>query len=330
MSERVRVGLLGAGNMGSLHARVLRLHVDKAELVAVADVDEAAARACAASLGAEARSPEELLADASVEAVVIATPPKTHCGLIADAAKAGKHVFCEKPIGWDLGEIDEALAAVEAAGTKLQIGFNRRFDANFARAREMIAAGEIGKVLTAFIIGRDPAEQRPRGRDDGDLFFDTTIHDLDMARFLLGADAESVYVQAGVMADERLDDPDTALTTLRFGNGATVVIDNNRLSGHGYDQRVEVCGTKGMVTVGNEATDTVSLAAGSGVRASGPEPFFSERYLGSYVREMQSFVNCVVKGEEPAVTGADGRAAVELALACSRSYREGQPMRLGG
>jgi myo-inositol 2-dehydrogenase/D-chiro-inositol 1-dehydrogenase len=210
----------------------------------------------------------------------------------------------------------------------LQIGFNRRFDANFARAREMIGAGKIGRVLSAFIVGRDPIDQRPRGREDGDLFLDTTIHDLDMARFLLGVEAVSVYVQAGVMAEERLDDPDTALTTIRFENGATVVIDNSRLSGHGYDQRVEVCGTKGMVTVGNEATDTVSLAAGPDVKGSGPEPFFTERYWASYVREIQSFVDCVASGGEPAVGGTDGRAAVEMALACARSYRESRPITL--
>lgn len=330
MSDKLGVGLLGAGKMGSLHARIVRLQVDNADLVAVADVDEAAARECAEALGAKACSPEDLLADPDVAAVVVATPPKTHCGLIAEAAKAGKHIFCEKPLGWDLGEIDDALAAVEAAGVKLQVGFNRRFDTSFARARKVIAAGEIGKVLSAFIIGRDPADQRPRGREDDDLFFDTTIHDLDMARFLLGGEAASVYAQAGVQAEERLDDPDTALTTLRFENGATVVIDNNRLSGHGYDQRVEVCGTKGMVTVGNEATDMVTLAAGTAVSGSGPEPFFSERYYASYVREMQSFVECIGTGAEPAVSGADGRAAVELALACARSYREGRPVAPGG
>lgn len=316
--------------MGSLHARIVRLHVDDAELVAVADVDETVAQACAEPIGARACSPEALLADPKVAAVVIATPPRTHCALIRGAAKAGKHIFCEKPIGWELQEIDEALAAVEAAGVKLQIGFNRRFDASFARARGEIAAGEIGMVLSAFIVGRDPFDQRPRGREDEDLFFDTTIHDLDMARFLLGVDAESVYTQAGVMAVEQLDDPDTALTTIRFENGATVVIDNNRLSRHGYDQRVEVCGTKGMVTVGNQGTDTVSLAAGASVKRAGPEPFFSERYFGSYVREMRSFVDCVVTGGEPAATGADGRAATELALACARSYREGRPVSLAG
>jgi myo-inositol 2-dehydrogenase/D-chiro-inositol 1-dehydrogenase len=328
VTDRLSIGILGAGKMGSLHARVVRLHVDGADVVAVADIDEQTAKARAGDIGARACSSEEMLADPGVAAVVIATPPRMHCKLIAASAKAGKHIFCEKPIGWELLEIDDALAAADAAGVKLQIGFNRRFDANFARAREVIAAGKVGRVLSAFIVGRDPVDQRPRGREDDDLFLDTTIHDLDMARFLLGAEATSVYAQAGVMAEERFDDPDTALTTVRFKNRATAVIDNNRLSAHGYDQRVEVCGTKGMLTVGNEATDTVSLAAGRGVRGSAPEPFFSERYFGSYVREMQSFVDCVLSDGEPDVSGADGRTAVELALACARSYREGRPIAL--
>lgn len=312
--------------MGSLHARIIANDVDNAELVAVADVDKGVAGTCAEAIGAAISTPDEMLADPDVAAIVIATPPRTHPALIAEAAKAGKHIFCEKPLGWELAEIDAALDAVAAAGVKLQIGFNRRFDANFARAREIVESGGIGKVLSAFIVGRDPIDQRPRGRQDNDLFFDTTIHDLDMARFLLGSEVEGVYVRAGVMADQKLDDPDTALTTLTFANGATAVIDNNRLSGHGYDQRVEVCGTDGMLTVGNEATDTVSLASGMDVKAAGPEPFFSERYLRSYVREMQSFVDCVVNDGEPAVNGGDGRAAVELALACVRSYREGRPV----
>lgn len=326
---KVGIGLLGAGTMGSLHARVVALQVDAAELVAVADVDEAAAQACAEALGATACSVSAMLADSAVGAVVIATPARTHPAAIAEAAGAGKHIFCEKPLGWELGEIDVALAAVSAAGVKLQIGFNRRFDASFARARDLIAAGEIGKVLSALIIARDPVGQRPHGRDDGDIFFDTAIHDLDMARFLLGDEAVSVHTQGGVMAEEVLDDPDTALTTLRFGSGATVVIDNNRISRHGYDQRLEVCGTKGMLTLGNQPTDTVSLSSGASVLAAGSEPFFSERYLASYVREMESFVDCVVNDRDPAVSGNDGRAAVELALACVRSYRESRPVTVG-
>lgn len=327
MAGAFGIGVLGAGRMGALHARIVATQLEGASLTAVADVDEGLARACAEVYGGRAYAGhEQLLADPNVHAVIIATPPQTHCGLIEDAAHRGKHVFCEKPIGWDLSEIDRALAAVKEAGVKLQIGFNRRFDPNFARARDVVASGEVGRLLSLLIISRDPVDQRPQGRRDCDLFLDTTIHDLDMARFLVNDDVASVYVTGGSFAEQPLDDPDTATVVLRFAGGATAVIDNTRLSGHGYDQRVEVSGTSGMVAVGNERTDTVVLAAGVSETASGPEPFFTERYFESYVREMRSFVECVTLGGEPAVTGADGRIAVDLAWACVKSYREGKPV----
>jgi myo-inositol 2-dehydrogenase/D-chiro-inositol 1-dehydrogenase len=326
MPNDLRIGILGAGRMGSLHARILAGHVIGATLAAVADLDEPLARACVESYGGRVMDGPALLANPEIDAVIIATPARTHCALIAEAARSGKHILCEKPIGWDLVEIDAALADADRTGVKLQIGFNRRFDANFSHAQQSIASGGLGRLLSAIIISRDPVDQRPRNREDDDLFLDTTIHDLDMARFLAGAEATTVFAQGGVMADERLDDPDTAVTTLRFGNGATFVIDNTRLSGHGYDQRIEVCGDAGMLTVENVPSHTVSLATGANVVSSGPEPFFTERYFDSYVRELQSFVDCVANDLEPAVTGWDGRAAVALAWACVRSYREGRPV----
>lgn len=321
------IGLLGAGRMGSLHARIVATQLDGARLVAVADVDAGLARSCAEVYGARASDDGgELLADSEVDAVIIATPPRTHCDLVEASARAGKHIFCEKPIGWDLEAIDRALAAVDQAGVALQIGFNRRFDRSFARAREVVASGELGRLLSILIISRDPLDQRPRGREDGDLFLDTTIHDLDMARFVAGREPVSVHAVGGVMAREPLDDPDTAVTVLRFDDGATAVIDNSRLSGHGYDQRVEVFGDRGAVCVGNVSPDTVSLATERGVLSPGPEPFFTERYFDSYVRELRAFAECATNGGQPAVTGRDGRAAVTLAWACVRSYREGGPV----
>lgn len=312
--------------MGALHARIIASDVPQADLIAVTDLDKTLATDVAEAAGTNRADTEEMLADPAVTAVVVATPPRTHCALIEQAARAGKHILCEKPLGWTLEEIDAALAAVSEFGVKLQVGFNRRFDPSFARAREMIVAGEIGEPLTAFIVGRDPIEFRPVGREDGDLFLDTTIHDLDMARFLVGSEPTSVFVQGGVMATEPLDDPDTAMTTLRFENGTIASIDNTRLSGHGYDQRVEVVGTKGMVSVENVPPHTATLARGDAVSAPGPEPFFYERYLESYRRELHSFVDCIALGSAPAITGADGRAAVALAWACVKSYREGRPV----
>jgi myo-inositol 2-dehydrogenase/D-chiro-inositol 1-dehydrogenase len=325
----VGLGLIGAGTMGALHARLIASRLDTARLIAVADPEEKLIAPLSEDLGSKAYdAASALLSDPEVEAVIIATPPRTHCDLIKAAVATGKHVFCEKPIGWDLGEIDETLAEVERSPVKLQVGFNRRFDASFGRAQQMVAAGEIGTPLSAHIVGWDPIAERPRGRADGDIFLDTTIHDLDMARFVLNSEPMSVHAQGGGRAEERLDDPDTVVTTVRFESGATAVIDNSRISAHGYDQRLEVFGTKGVLSVANEQPHRLTLASDSGVVDAGPQPFFTERYLDSYAEELRSFVECVAGGREPEVTGRDGRAAMAMAWACVRSYQESRPVDL--
>ena len=323
----VGIGLIGAGTMGALHGRLVMSRVPEAELIAVADPDETVRRAVAGELGAKDYSQaSELLVDPSIGAVIVATPPDTHCGLIKETIAARKHVFCEKPLGFDLAEIDETLAEMEGSSVKLQIGFNRRFDATFVRARSIVASGEIGTPLSAHVVAWDPIGQRPRGRSDGDIFFDTTIHDLDMVRFVLGSEPVSVYTQGGVMAAEQLDDPDTVVTMMRFENGATAVIDNSRISAHGYDQCLEVFGSGGLVTVANEQPHRATVRRASGVMSAGPQPFFKERYTESYVEELRSFVDCVQGDRDPAVTGWDGRQAVAMALACVRSYQESRPV----
>ncbi|MFQ5471559.1 MAG: Gfo/Idh/MocA family oxidoreductase [Dehalococcoidia bacterium] len=319
----VGLGVIGAGPMGALHGRLVARTLDTARLVAVADLDQTLAAPLSEELGSKVYGDAgALLADPEVDAVIIATPPRTHCDLIKAAVAAGKHVFCEKPIGWELAEIDETLAQVGRSHVKLQIGFNRRFDASFGKAQKTVAAGEIGTPSSLHLIGWDPIAVRPRGREDGDIFLDTTIHDLDMARFILNSEPVSVHAQGGVMAEERLDDPDTVVTTVRFESGAVAVIDNSRLSAHGYDQRLEVFGTKGLLSVANEQPHRLSLANASGIVSAGPQPFFTERYLESYAEELRSFVACVTGDREPAVTGRDGRAAVAMAWACVRSYGE--------
>lgn len=315
--------------MGALRARLVASRVETARMVAVADPEETLAAPLSEELGARVYSDADvLLADPDVEAIIIATPPRTHCDLIKAAVAAGKHVFCEKPIGWDLAEIDETLTEVERSQIKLQIGFNRRFDASFGKAQKMVAAGEIGTPASVHLVGWDPIAERPRGRADGDIFLDTTIHDLDMARFVLNSEPASVHAQGGVMAEEPLDDPDTVVTTVRFESGATAVIDNSRLSAHGYDQRLEVFGTGGVLSVANEQPHRLTFANDSGVVDAGPQPFFTERYLASYAEELRSFVECVAGDLEPAVTGRDGRVAMAMAWACVRSYQESRPVEL--
>ncbi len=336
------IGIIGAGSIGSLHANIVTNLVRQANLIGVADVDESLAEACATRFGTRKyATAEELLADPEVAAVIISTPPRTHCGLIKLAAAAGKDVFCEKPLGWEVEEVDEALAEVKRTGIKLQVGFNKRFDASVGKVRQIVASGDLGRVLSLHVMGRDPIDMRPQGREDGDIFLDTMIHDLDISRFITGSEATSVYTLGGTVAPDPRDKPDSVVTVIGFANGAVAIIDDSRVSSHGYDQRLEAYGTKGVASTGNEQRDRVWLAAGSEVTAAGPrggpgeqgrldppEPFFARRYLDSYVAEIRSFADSILGKTDPVVTGEDGRAAVVMAVAAFRSFREGVPVSL--
>jgi myo-inositol 2-dehydrogenase/D-chiro-inositol 1-dehydrogenase len=329
--RRLSIGLIGAGQMGRAHAENIAFRLPAARLTAVADVDRDRAVACAGRCGVAAvfQDYRELLAKPSLQAVVIATPPATHAEIVAAAAAAGKHIFCEKPLDCDLERVDRALAAVRTAGVKLQIGFHRRFDASFRRAREAVTSGEIGRPLTLRMTSRDPLPPPDRGpRPQGDLFLDTTIHDLDMARYITGAEAGSVFVQGGIFARQPFDDPDTAVTVLHMSGGAVCTIDNSRLSLAGYDQRLEVFGERGTVTVENQREHETIVRGPGGPTHAKPQPFFVERYAHAYAAEMAAFVECVLESREPPVTGEDGRAAVVLALAALQSYREGRVVRV--
>jgi myo-inositol 2-dehydrogenase/D-chiro-inositol 1-dehydrogenase len=318
--ERVRIGLIGAGVMGRIHARCLSQHVESAHLIAVADMDGAKAAQFAEEFGAEAvyTDPSALLADGSIAAVVVCTPANTHAAIIEAAADAGRHILCEKPLDWDLSAADRALQAVERAGVILQMGFQRRFDPAFMRARDQISLGRAGPIDIVSVVSRDPPLPYTGPKPGGDLYFETTIHDLDMLRFLTGEEAESVvsFGTAWRLAEEGAgEDPDTALTLLRLQSGALAVIDNSRRS-NVYDQRAEIFGPRGVVKVENEpgASDASDL------------PFFGRRYWQAYLAELNAFVECVRTGAGPAVTGADGRAALVLAIAAYDSFREGRPV----
>ena len=253
-------------------------------------------------------------------------------GLIDEAANAGKHIFCEKPIDFDLARIDRALAAVTEAGVKLQIGFNRRFDANFVRVRQAIVEGEIGDLHLLHIISRDPAPPPAEYiQVSGGMFLDMTIHDFDMARFLTGSDVEEIYVKAGVRVDpvfEKLGDVDTAVTVLTFANGAIGTIDNSRQAVDGYDQRVEAFGSGGSIRSENEFPNVATLSDASGVRRDLPLNFFMDRYRESFVDEMQAFVDAILDGKDTPVVGSDGRATAVLGLAAKKSLDERRPARI--
>jgi myo-inositol 2-dehydrogenase/D-chiro-inositol 1-dehydrogenase len=335
MTECINIGVIGAGRIGRLHAENLAWHIPEANLVAVADVVVQAAQKCAATLGIPAAYSDyrAILDDDKIDAVAICSSTDTHSQIIEEAAQAGKHIFCEKPIDHDLRRIDRALKAVEQAGVKLQIGFNRRFDPSFRRARELVAEGKIGQPHVLRITSRDPAPPPVEYiKVSGGIFLDMTIHDFDMARFMIGDEVEEVYASGAVLVDPRIGeagDLDTILVTLRYANGALGSIDNSRQAVYGYDQRVEVFGSAGNVAVANQTPDSAVHSSADGVHSALPLHFFLERYNVAYIAEMREFIACVLEDKVPSVTGIDGRIPVVMGLAAWKSYREHRPVSLG-
>lgn len=332
--KQIRVGIIGAGRIGKVHACTVGRRLPAAEAVAITDINLEAAQEAAVlyGIGRVEKDAARILADPGINAVLICSSTNTHAQLIVEAARAGKHVFCEKPIDYDLARIDWALEAVEKAGVKLQIGFNRRFDANFARVRQAIVKGEVGTPHLLHIISRDPAPP-PLSyiKVSGGMFFDMTIHDFDMARFLIGNEVEEVYAAAGVMVDPeigRAGDIDTAVITLRFKNGVIGTIDNSRQAAYGYDQRVEVLGSKGSVATANCYPNQTIISSATGVRRDLPLNFFMERYADSFVAEMKSFIEAVAEDQPTAVSGGDARMPVVMAMAAMRSHQEHRPVKL--
>ncbi len=334
MKRTVSVGVIGTGRIGRLHAENLMYRIPEARLLAVSDIFVEAAEEVAAQLGVPAayQDHRRMLDDKSIEAVLICSSTDTHAPLIEEAADAGKQIFCEKPIALDLRKIDAALSAVERAGVKLQIGFNRRFDPNFRRIREVVAAGGIGEPHILRITSRDP--QPPPieyVRVSGGIFLDMTIHDFDMARFLVGSEVEEIYAAGAVLVDPEIGeagDIDTAIITLRFSNGVLGTIDNSRQAVYGYDQRVEVFGSSGMVTCTNERSDSAVVSDATGEHGSLPLFFFVERYTESYVAEMRAFVDSILNDTTPPVTGMDGRIPVVMGYAAQKSFQEMRPVSL--
>jgi myo-inositol 2-dehydrogenase/D-chiro-inositol 1-dehydrogenase len=328
------IGLIGAGRIGRIHSGNIANRIPDARLVAVADIDLSAAEAVAAEMNVETVVTDytELLGNEDLHAVAICSATDTHTPIIMEAAAAGKHIFSEKPLDFDLGRIDEALQAVEAAGVKLQVGFNRRFDPNFRKVKEMAAEGKIGEPHILRITSRDP-EPPPLDyvKVSGGIFLDMTIHDFDMARYITGSEVEEIYVIGGVMIDPRIGevgDLDTAIITLRFENGVIGTIDNSRKAVYGYDQRIELFGSEGMISTENETADRHSYSNAEGIQNPLPLYFFLERYTQSYLLEMQSFVDSVNNDTPLEVTGEDGRAPVVIGLAARKSYEENRPVAL--
>ena len=318
------IGVIGAGSIGTVHAANIARRVPGARLAAVADVDREKAEACAADNEADEAyaSDTELFAHPEVAAAIVCTPPETHAGIIEAAAAAGKQVFCEKPLERTLDRGDAALAAVKKAGVKFFIGLNRRYDPHFRRLRDAVRAGEAGRPLTAHFISQDPVYALADSPNPpGDLFFSTTVHDLDFAGVVMRSPVKTVYAAGGVMAaggGPPIDDPDTAITLLRLASGALVTIDNSRVA-PGYDQRIEVLGTSGVVSADNLRADESGATGGA-------TPFFLERYGQSYIAEMRAFVDCVRRDKPSPVGPKEARTSQVLAEAAWQSYREERPV----
>ena len=334
MGRAIQVGMIGAGRIGTLHAEHLAHRIPDARLIAVADIVQEAAERCAArfDIPVAVQDYRAILEDEKIEAVASCSSTDTHTQIIEDAARAGKQIFCEKPIAFDLARLDRALDAVRQAGVKLQIGFNRRFDANFRRIRDAVADGRIGTPHILRITSRDPAPPPIEYvRVSGGIFLDMTIHDFDMARYIIGSEVEEVYAVGGVMVDPTIGeagDIDTTIITLRFENGVLATIDNSRQAVYGYDQRVEVFGSKGMIAAQNNTADRTVVSDTEGVHSALPLYFFVERYADSYIAELQAFVRCVQEDTPPPVTGLDGRVPVVMGYAARTSYEQGRPVRL--
>jgi myo-inositol 2-dehydrogenase/D-chiro-inositol 1-dehydrogenase len=333
MAEQLRIGVIGAGRIGRIHAENIARFIPRARLEGIADIRLTAEQeSWAGALGARivSKDPGAILRDPEIQGVVICSSTDTHADLVIAAAGAGKHIFCEKPVDLSVPKVQAAMAAVKKAGVKLQTGFNRRFDHNFARIREHTLAGELGQVHLVKITSRDPAPPPPSyAAVSGGLFLDMMIHDFDMARFQAGSEITEVYAAGAVLVDPEIGkagDVDTALVSLKFANGALGIIDNSRKAAYGYDQRVEVFGSKGAAVAENDLPNTVKLYNESGVRGEKPLYFFLERYKEAFIGELASFAAAVLDDKPPAVTGEDGLENMYAALAAGKSLREKRPV----
>ena len=323
----LKVGLLGAGRIGQVHAVNIAGN-PRSTLVAVADVYAQAAEKLAAEHGAEARSVEDILNDDNIDAVLVASSTDTHSDLIEAATAAGKAVLCEKPVDLSLERAKKCLAAASTTGKPVMIGFNRRFDPNFAAVRGALVSGEIGKAELLSVTSFDPAPPPVSYiKVSGGLFRDMMIHDFDMSNFLMGDRPVSVRAVGSSIVDPEIGeagDVDTAVVTMTYADGRIAVIKNSRRAVYGYDQRVELLGSEGLLQAQNMLENTVLKSTTAGVVSAKPTYFFLERYMPAYAAEWEAFVSAVLDGTDMPVTLEDGIAALAMAEAATESFKSGQ------
>ena len=327
----LRFGLLGAGRIGKVHAKAISADAG-AQLVAVADAIAPAADAIAAQYGCQVRSIDAILAAADIDAVVICTPTDTHADLIEAFARAGKAIFCEKPIDLSLDRVKACLAVVRQTKAVLMVGFNRRFDPHFIAVKAEITKGTIGAVEMVTITSRDPgAPGLDYIRRSGGIFRDMTIHDFDMARFLLGEEVAEVSAMAAVLIDPAIGlagDSDSVQVMLKTASGKMALISNSRRASYGYDQRIEVHGALGAITAENQRPVSIEVASAAGYTRPPLHDFFMTRYTEAYAAEIAAFVACVADGGVASPSGEDGLSALALAEAALMSVAEGRTVAL--
>ena len=332
--KKLNIGIVGAGRIGKVHAQSIVYHIPEAQVVMVTDVVGAAAQALAEQYGIERWSTDymDIVNAPDIDAVLVCSPTPTHADISIAAMKAGKHVFCEKPVDLTIEKIKETARVAQETGRKLQIGFNRRFDHNHGRVQQLAANGTLGNVEIVKITSRDPEPPSPEyAASSGGLYIDMMIHDFDMAMFLAGCDVDEVYATGVSIVDPRIGeagDVDTAIVTLKFANGALGVIDNSRRAAYGYDQRVEVFGSLGMAAGENDGDSTVKVSTAAGVTGDKPQYFFLERYMASFIEEMKQFVAAVNHDTEVPVGIHAGLMSVVLAKAAKKSLDEHRPVKI--
>lgn len=332
----IQIGIIGAGRIGKVHLQSITYRVKNARVKAVADpfiTGETEDFIRGMGVTEVYKDYRQILADSEIDAVLVCSSTDTHAAISIEAIEAGKHVFCEKPVDHALDKIkavEEALAA--HPGCRFQVGFNRRFDHNFAAVRKAYDEGRIGEAHILKITSRDPEPPNPAYiKVSGGMFLDMTIHDFDMACFLTGSDVEEIYVQSAVLVDPAIGeqgDVDTAIITMKMTNGALAVIDNSRRAAYGYDQRAELFGSKGMVATANDTISSAVISDANGVTGEKPLFFFLERYMESFSEEMRQFVDACENGGEVPVGIHAGLQAVKIGLAAKKSVEEHRPVRL--
>ena len=328
----VRVGIIGAGRIGRVHAQSIAYGIPEARIVAISDPYFPGAEKAAKDFGIPQAVADyhEILNNPDIDAVLICSPTPTHADIAMEAARAGKHIFCEKPIDTTIAKILQTKTVVEEAGVKMQIGFNRRFDHNFNRIHKLAQDGSLGTIQMILITSRDPEPPSPEyAKSSGGMFLDMTIHDFDMAVFQSGSEVTEVYAVGAVTVDPEIGkagDIDTAIITLKFANGALGVIDNCRQAVYGYDQRVEVFGTKGSAVAENDTETSVKISTKDAVCTDKPLYFFLERYMRSFQSEMKAFIDSILNDKPVSVSIDDGLRPILIAMAANKSLKENRPV----